>query len=247
MLNLRSTFKFFFSIALSAVLLSWSGLAFADTEFEHVLTHNTYNNCSNGTDCAQTFTATANYNLTSVNLLMSQGHDVTTCSGGNMTLGLRATTGGGTAPTGSDIATSNSVACSGLSSDFTNGSIQTFTFSSPPALTSGTSYALYLVVSSNDVQWFSNTGNPYSGGNWWRSDTGSDLTLDFYFDNYGTTGGGGGSSSTPAALSMDNFTTDYRSPLVYILGSILTLGFMLMVFKIVKGLWKFIRKGIYDI
>lgn len=48
-------------------------------------------------------------------------------------------------------------------------------------------------------------------------------------------------------VSLGNFLTEYGTVLTWALGLVVFLGFMKGFFTVVKAIWKFFRKGVYDI
>jgi hypothetical protein len=46
--------------------------------------------------------------------------------------------------------------------------------------------------------------------------------------------------------SLGSFLADYNDPIVWILSTIVFLGFMKLVFSLVRAVWKYFKRGIYD-
>lgn len=130
----------------------------------------------------QTFTASASYTITGFILKLSKTGSPT----GDIKANLYAISGG--VPTGSPIASSATFDVSTLTGSQTD---TTFTFTSPVAITSGTSYALtieteanYVGDGSNRIDMGIDTSNPYSGGSEILKDSGSSWTSVSGEDSY---------------------------------------------------------------
>jgi hypothetical protein len=124
---------------------------------------------------AQTFEHTAAISSTYVELKMHRSG-----SGGNVTVSIRAVDGSNH-PTGGDLAVSNAVDCTGITTSST-GEWVTFTFTSPtPTLAADTTYAIVArgdTAIANTVRWEVDTSSPsYANGNFvTSSDSGSSWT-----------------------------------------------------------------------
>ena len=137
---------------------------------------------------AQTFQHTAAYTITYVELKMHRSG-----SGGNVTVSIRAVDGSNH-PTGGDLAVSNAVDCSSITTS-TAGEWVTFTFTTSYSLAADTTYAIVArgdSVIANAVRWEVDTSSPsYANGNFvTSSDSGSSWTTqtwDGIFRAYGNT------------------------------------------------------------
>lgn len=48
-------------------------------------------------------------------------------------------------------------------------------------------------------------------------------------------------------VNLENFLTNYQEQLIWILALVVFLGFLKGFYTVVKSLWKYFRKGVYDI
>jgi len=135
---------------------------------------------------AQTFTASQDYIITSVEIKMYREGNP-----GTLTVGLRATDAGGE-PTGSDL-TSGQLDSSTITTD-TNGEWVKIVFDNGYTLSQGTVYAIVVRTatgnSSNEIRIRINTSNPYADGAMdFSNDSGSSWTglqtNDFLLKTYG--------------------------------------------------------------
>jgi len=145
--------------------------------------HTTYFSITNSTKrLAQSFTASKDYTISSVELLLKRGF-----TPGTVTVSIKATDEGTGQPTGEDL-------CSGtLNGDdfFTFPTWQLFEFETPYALTSGEKYAIVLQAAAQRIEWRIHFGGTYSGGYATTStNSGDDWTdytvYDFMFVTYET-------------------------------------------------------------
>lgn len=47
--------------------------------------------------------------------------------------------------------------------------------------------------------------------------------------------------------ALGNFLNSYSEPLAWILASVIFLGMIIAISVIIKALWKYFKKGVYDI
>jgi|SRR5579883_879914 hypothetical protein len=136
---------------------------------------------------AQTFTASGNYSLGSVDVSILLLSGVS----GNVTVYLYAASGN--LPTGGVLATSNSVPYSSWNTS--NYSVVNITFPTPYSLVSGTQYALVYRADQayTNLRISLDSSNPYANGQAsYSSNSGSSWTAytgeDFYFQIYDNSG-----------------------------------------------------------
>lgn len=48
-------------------------------------------------------------------------------------------------------------------------------------------------------------------------------------------------------VNLESFLTSYSNVFIWLLALIVFLGFMKAIFSVVKSIWKYFRKGVYDI
>jgi hypothetical protein len=143
-----------------------------------------YNNIFEDQTIAQTFTANADYSISSVKLLLDRYSTVT-----SVTVSIQETTAG--APNGSVLATKT---ITGSTVQLTPTLIE-FIFAAAVALTMGTVYAIVLTVvttNNGEIDWYySLQDGGYAGGSKWYYDTDAwyaDTEVDYIFETYGEGG-----------------------------------------------------------
>lgn len=135
----------------------------------------------------QTFTASDNYTVGNIVLKLYR-HAVT--NPGNVTCYIYATSG--SLPTGSTLATSTVVDCSGITTD-SGGEDVTFTFAAGPAITNGTEYAIVILSSNSSpcIYWrVDGSSSTYAGGQAVRAGNPTwyaTATIDHWFEVYDST------------------------------------------------------------
>lgn len=130
---------------------------------------------------AQTFTASANYNIGSVKLKLWRF-----TTPGTITISIRATDGSGQ-PTGTDLVSGTTNGNTLTSSS--PGEWREITFSVPYSLTSGDKYAIVVRATSSAIYWRNSMVAGYANGNREESgDSGLSWTArtiqDFMFETY---------------------------------------------------------------
>ena len=132
----------------------------------------------------QTFTAGDSYTVDTVVLKLYRH---ATTDPGNVTAYIYATSG--SLPTGSALATSAAVSCSGITTS-SPGEEVTFTFAAGPALTNGTEYAIVILASNSSpcLYWrVDGTSATYAGGQAVRAGNPTwyeNASIDHWFEVY---------------------------------------------------------------
>lgn len=155
----RFWLPFFFGVALliactAGILSVYPRMVFgSDTQRESFEVHNDDLSITGNTWLAQSFTASADYNITSVSL------QVIIYNAGNWTVRIQSDNGSDT-PSGTDLTSkTQSLSTTGWNE---------FVFDSPYTLVSGTKY--WIVASSVNLNtWYANTTGGYTGGHQNRS------------------------------------------------------------------------------
>lgn len=131
---------------------------------------------------AQTFSDPTGFTATYVELLLYRSG-----SGGNVTVSIKAVDGSNH-PTGADLAVSNAVDCTGITTVHTGAWI-TFTFLSSVELSASTTYAIVArndTAIANTIRWNVDTATPsYANGNFvTSSDSGANWTTRTWDSNF---------------------------------------------------------------
>jgi len=177
-----------FVTAGNSTLIQRSGILSNYLYYESQLTYiNSGYSCYSTIWLAQSFTPTSTMTFTSAKIRVFKSGT----GAGEMTLAVKEVDVNGK-PTGAELASGTFE-----SSDITTSMDIIVAFASPMTLTSGVDYAIILYStaaggdSSNKINWFYSTGNPYpigskvsssNSGSTWTVDT----TIDFYFSILGT-------------------------------------------------------------
>ena len=136
-----------------------------------------------GSDLSQTFTAGRTGSLTQVDVLLHRFSSFTT----NFTVEIRAVTATG-APTGTDtvgtgtVLASKALPSTGISTDLSAPTWVSVDFASPPAVTSGTSYAILVLQGADGLHWRSASYD--RGAAWVCTPCWDPTTRDFAFKTY---------------------------------------------------------------